>query len=171
MKEAKKANSNKRNLTLSVIFFVIVLVITVWIRFYSNGVEAKNEKIQMDIDEVVSSINDIKKDEKTQIYELLQRNKKAIERKTMLSNIPNFVWTMKAMSETYDVDFEGFSYSNGIISCETNTITDNSNLAYKKTSNFIREYRASEEALFNVGFINAINWTNDMKFNIELEVK
>jgi len=171
MNEVKKGKNPKKNLTLSVIFFLIVVLATVWIKLYSNSIEAKNEKLQMDIDEVVASINEIKKDEKTQIYELLQRNKKAIERKELLSDIPNFVGTMKQMSEDFEVEFDGFAYSNGVISCETKASTDNASLAYQKTAKFIKDYRASEEAIFNIGFINAFDGTNEMMFNVELEVK
>jgi len=171
MNEIKKGKNPKKNLTLSVIFFLIVILATVWIKVYSNSIEEKNNNLKMDIEAVVASIDEIKKDEKTQIYELLQRNKKSIERKTALSNIPNFVGTMKQMSEDYEINFNGFNYSNGIISCEAKAKTSNSGLAFEKTAKFIKDYRASEEALFNVGFINSFDGTNEIAFNIELEVK
>ncbi|MCT4617372.1 MAG: hypothetical protein N4A38_04140 [Candidatus Gracilibacteria bacterium] len=171
MNETKEVKTKKSGLTLSVIFFILVLVVTAGINFYSNKIEQENNKTQAKIDEVVASINNIKKDEKTQIFELIERNKKALDRKAILSDIPNFVGVMKQMSDTYNVDFEGFNYSKGIVTSQSKAITNNESLAYEKVAKFIKEYRADEESLFNILFIDALEGTNQIKFNVELEVK
>jgi|GEM_PF-2767530 hypothetical protein len=74
-------------------------------------VVSKIESTQSEIVKVEESIKKINEDDKVKLYMLIQANKTYLEKFKYLSNIPVFVNSLKELSRTNRVLFEGFSYA------------------------------------------------------------
>jgi hypothetical protein len=49
--------------------------------------------------------------------------------------------------------------------------SDDKGIAYKKLVAFLRDYKNSDKALFELGFIDSISGYDDMKFRVSFKVK
>ncbi len=164
---------SKNNLPLwPMIFLVFVLVVTAGLFFYNNHLDKKNSQILSRIDKIESSIEKIEENPKVQIYSLLDMNTTFISELEKRNKIISYINHLRYIQNTYWLSFDWFSYSNWKISttATVNSTTDDG-IAYEKTVDFIKKYRESDNAKFNLEFINSFEWMNTLKYNINFELK
>lgn len=174
MSEIKEVYKTKklRSIYISIAFFAFVVVLTGVLFFYNSHLDKQNTMTQSEITQKENSIKEKKENKSIQIYELYVLNKNVLERLDKNSQIVSFMNHLQEISQEYNLQFEWFNYSNGILSLDTITVSDDNGLDYQKASKFIEWYRNNEESLFNLAFIETITTIEDReKFNIKLELK
>ncbi|MDD3646127.1 MAG: hypothetical protein PHH06_01835 [Candidatus Gracilibacteria bacterium] len=174
MSEIKEVYKIKklRSIYVSIGFFAFVVVLTGVLFFYNSHLDKQTTLLQNEITQKENSIKEKKENKAIQIYELYILNKKVLERLDKNSQIVSFLNHIEEITQKYNVVFEGFNYSNGMLSLDAITVSDDNGFDYQKASKFIEGYRNDEESLFNLGFIETITTIEDKeKFNIKLELK
>mgnify|MGYP002130213558 CR=1 FL=1 len=105
------------------------------------------------------------------VYKQLETNKTVIDKMTYLSNIPEFINNLKALSTQKNVFFNWFTYNNWKISTKVSVINDSVALASLKTKSFIEFFRNPNNHIFSLWFVNAFEWQDRINFNAEFSVK
>lgn len=160
----------KKNMN-SIAFLVIVLLSTVLMAFYNSSIKKDIEKIKMDISLIDDSINEVKQDKKLQIFSLLESNDSVINSYKMMNKVTTYINHMNVIQAKYDLKFKWFSLNNWDIVSDIEIVSDDKAIAYQKTRDFLRWYRADSKALFNLDFVNQIEWMDDMKFEAYFKIK
>ena len=156
---------------LPVVLLVFALISTVWIYIYNWILEWQNNKLDLNISWIDAKIKNVEKDPNLQIFNLLTNNKKTIERFESHSQITTFINRMELIEGKYQVIFEWFSYSNGVISTLMTNSPDSSIIAYKVISDFIKWYRTDKKAYFTLPFIWRVSGSKTMQMNVKFNVK
>lgn len=160
--------------SFSIILFVIIIAITIWIYLFNFYTIREIASLNDDISSMNKAILDIKKDPKIQIFELLESNKANIAMLDKKSNVVPYIYEIKRISSVYGIEFSWFDYWAWAIKTSVNIPWDDVwvKLAYQKTSEFIEKYRKSDkEAIFNLPFINDIEWQSNIKFAVNFNIK
>lgn len=176
MENTKLIKNYKRSYYWSIAFLALVIIITLWLFFYNNNLVSKHEKLN---DEITQKTNELKKDlenPKIQLYKIINRNKEILDRLENNSKVTKFIDHLNYIEDIYDINFSWFSLNSSIIWTEAIIITDeytdiDYKLAYQKFTNFVSKYRADENALFELEFINRISWQDELKFNLNFIIK
>jgi len=157
--------------TKSIVFLLFVVLSTVAMNFYNNSIKNDIEKIKSEISVYESSINDVKKDKKIQIYSLLELNANVLDTYKRNNKITTYINHMNVIQAKYDLVFKWFTFSNWELSTKAEIISDDKAIAYQKTRDFLRDYRKDKKALFDLDFVNQITGMDDMKFKVNFKVK
>jgi hypothetical protein len=89
----------------------------------------------------------------------------------MMNKVTTYINHMNVIQAKYDLKFKWFSLNNWDIVSDIEIVSDDKAIAYQKTRDFLRWYRADSKALFNLDFVNQIEWMDDMKFEAYFKVK
>jgi hypothetical protein len=173
MNETNFINGKNNLPTSSIVFLLIVIFITVSLFFYNYYLDKKNNKILWNINSRELAIEELNSDPKIQVYSLLESNYIAFIELEKRNKITTYINHLKELSRLYLLKFEWFNFSDWKLSTKVLSETSSINkLWYNKTVDFIREYRESEKSLFNLEFINSIQWNLDEhNYNITLSLK
>jgi hypothetical protein len=91
------------------------------------------------------------------------------------SRITTYIEHLKSLSpeNKYWIKFEWFNLAEWRIttSAIVEWTNNNDKIAYKKTRDFIRNYRTDSWALLDLEFINLVEWSDIMKFNVSFKIK
>ena len=155
----------------SMFFLIIVILLTIAMNFYNNSIKNDIENIKSEISVIESSIKDVEKDKKIQIYSLLELNANVIDAYKKNNKITRYINHMNVIQAKYDLVFKWFTFSNWELSTSVEIISDNKAIAYQKTRDFLRDYRRDKKALFDLDFVNQITWMDDMKFKVNFKIK
>ena len=99
-----------KGLYASIFFLVLVVIGTVSMYFYNVYLDNQNTQLSNAVIHYDASINEIKKDKRLQVYELLKLNEKAITNLALKSNVSSYIKYLKAIGSKYGITFEGFNY-------------------------------------------------------------
>ncbi len=163
----------------SIALFVLVLVSSIWLYIYNLYLQDEIWAINKDIIVYKTNIKELKKDEKLQVYTLIEENKKILNEMEKRSKITNYINAVEKISVKMWLEFGDFNYSDGKITTDVVAKTKSlavsgedviKNLAYVKVRDFIKKYRKDQTALFDLGFINSFNWTDEISDTIEFSV-
>lgn len=172
MGEINIAIKNKvSNYTASIIFLIVVLIITVSLHFYNYYVWNEVEKIKTNISSIDASISSVEKDKRLQVYTLLELNKELISSYEKMNDITKYINHMNVIGSKYKLKFDGFNFAKWEISSTVNIVSDIDWIAFLRTKDFINKYRVDQKALFELKFINSVDWMDDMKFKVNFKVK
>lgn len=155
-----------------IIFLLIVVLSTLGLFLYNTHLNNETSKILIEKNEITSSIKELSKNEELQIFALLEDNGSSIDILTKRSDVTKYIQHLKAIWQKYDVKFSGFNIASGVI--KTNALIESSVekwIAYTKTKNFIKNYRNEPNGLFDLDFINSIEWMDSMKFAVSFDIK
>lgn len=159
----------------SIILFVFIALLNVWLYIYNYYLEWEVKNVEQSISKIESSISEINSDEKVKLYTLIKANSKTLEKFSYLSNIPEYINTLKELSKTYSISFEWFNYSNSNLNTTVISMDDWVSLGYQKSQKFISNFRAPRsiwnKEIFSLWFIDAFEWQNQMKFNVKFTLK
>ncbi len=169
--EYKNDSKNYKGMNISIILFVFVLLATIWLYFYNMTVVSKIESTQSEIVKVEESIKKINEDDKVKLYMLIQANKTYLEKFKYLSNIPVFVNSLKELSRTNRVLFEGFSYADWEIISYAKAQNDAVSLASVKVTKFLEYFRKKTEHIFSLWFVNSFEGQENINFSVKFQVK
>lgn len=178
MIEVKK---KKNNLQYSIVFLVIIILITGGLYWYNSYVISKNNDLEQEISLLKSQIITAKKDRGVLVSTLLESNKKILQQLENRNDISSFITHMWIMERSYNLKFQGFQYVNWVINTDVsfeskksdiaNNVWIDATLAYKDTVEFIKKYRNNKNAPFILEFINMVNGTDTINFPIALRLK
>lgn len=164
---------SKNNLPFwPMLFLVFVLIITIVLFFYNTHLKKENSQILSRISKIESTIDKIEKNPEVQVYSLLDMNSSFINKLEKRNDIIGHIKHLNYIQNKYWLDFDWFSYSNWKITttAKSESTTDNW-IAYTKTVSFIKNYRESKDAKFDLEFINSFDWMNTIKYNISFGLK
>lgn len=85
--------------------------------------------------------------------------------------IPDFVTHLKNTWLRYNIAFDWFDYSEGILRTNATSSNDDSRLGYQKVVQFLQNYRADEDALFELASITQFSWHDRIEYTIEMQLK
>lgn len=156
------------------VFLLIVILFSAVLYFYNYFLEKKNDSLNEEIQVLEKSIENIKKDKKVEVYELLQKYKWEIWKYEKNSDIVKYMNHLEGISKKYWIIFSGFSIANWEI--KTEIVVRKLNLkgnsqAYERVVKFIKDYREDSESLLNLNFINSFDWMDEIKFLVNFKVK
>lgn len=173
------ANKKDHTFLISLVLLIFSLAINGVVYSYNYYINKNIEGISSSIEQSKTAINNLKKNEKIRIYNLVDLNKKNIAILDKKSNIVEYIEHFKSIKSKYWIEFTGFNYSDWKIT--TNALAENKALtllsrksaSYIKVADFIEKYRldTDKDAKFNLPFITTINWQSEMKFDVNFEVK
>ncbi len=169
--EYKNDQKSYKMMNISIILFVVVLVITVWMYFYNGSIISKINTIQGDITRITTEIKKVNEDEKIKLYTLITANSLYLQKYKDLSQIPVFINNVSDLSRKYRVLFSWFSYSQGQIVSNAKTQNDAVSLASTKTKNFLEYFRKKDDNIFWLLPVTSFSGQETIEFSIKFEVK
>lgn len=155
----------------SIVFLAIVIASTVWLNIYNNTLVSEIEEIKKSIVSIESNIAEVEKDKNLQIYSLLELNKWIIEAYWVMNRVTKYIAHLNSIENNYKLEFSWFDLSKWEISTNAKTMSDDKWIAYVKTKDFINKYRKDPSALFDLEFINSVEWMDIMKFKVNFKIK
>jgi len=171
IKKTTPVNKKTRNNINSLMFLLVVVVSTISMFFYNSLLEWDIEVIKTSISNYELSIKEVEKDKKIQIFSLLELNQWLLNSYKKMNKISTYINHMNVIQAKYDLKFEWFNLSNWKLVSAIEITSDDNWIAYQKTRDFIKNYRTDNKALFDLGFINQVEWMDDMKFKVSFEIK
>ncbi|PIE85482.1 hypothetical protein CSA08_01850 [Candidatus Gracilibacteria bacterium] len=160
----------KSSYIFSLLFLALVLILTLALYLYNSNITEDIAEVNEEIKVVDSLIENIKKDEKLQIYSLIETNKKPLEILEYNSQIPDYIEHFKNIGQKYKIDLKSFSYSAGKITTSV-TFNQENEVTYLRVVNFLRDYRQSPDSLFDLDFVKSVSGNDTITFNISLTLK
>lgn len=156
----------------SIIFFACVICFTIGLKFYNNYLEGSVEKTTAEIQNIETKIINVNANKKVKIYALVKQNEKSLAELANRSQITKYINHLDTLSKNYSFKYDGFALANGVVTSQYTSVSDEAGIAYQKATKFISEYRANEEALFDLKFVNLIAGSSDnVKFSLNLPIK
>lgn len=169
--EYKNDQKAYKMMNVSIVLFVLVIILTIWMYFYNKSIITQLEQTNLEISKVSQNIKKVNEDEKVKLYTLIKANNAYLEKYKYLSNIPLFVNKIKEISKIYKISFESFSYNEWQISTQAKVFDDSFSLASVKTKKFLEAFRKQENWIFDLWFISSFNWQDNISFWVKFEVK
>lgn len=154
----------------SIVFLVIVVASTVWLNMYNNYLTTEIEGIQKSISSYETNISEVESDENIKIYSLLEINKWVIGAYEKMNKVTTYINHMIEIEDEYNIKLTWFDLSKWIITTNIQSLSNDDFIAYQKTRDFIKKYRADWNWLFNLGFINSVEWMDIMKFKVKFKI-
>ena len=148
-------NNSKKFPVLPSIFLILVIMLSIGLFSYNKYLQSWNEKISSEISQIETNIENLRKDPKIKVYELLEKYKTEIARLENNSNVIKFIDHLADIRSKYWVSFSGFALANWEIKTEAearklSSSVSSKDTSYEKVAKFIKEYREdkNKEALF-----------------------
>lgn len=166
--------TNKNKLPFApIVFLLITVIITISLFFYNYYLNSKNNEILANIESREISIKELNSDTRIQVYSLLEANSYSFFELEKRNKITLYISHLEKISNDYWLRFDWFNFSDWKLTTTVfSETTESSKLGYNKTVDFIREYRKNSDSLFDLEFINSVEWSADsMKYNISLNLK
>lgn len=168
----KNADYNK--MKYSIILFVFILILNIWLYFYNSYLTKQITQSSESLAKVEQNIKEINSDDKVKLYTLVKANKETLKKFSLMSNIPEYINTLKSLWQTYQISFENFSYNESVLQTTVIAIDDGVSLWYQKTQKFISNFRNNEtrnKELFSLWFVDAFDGQSQMKYNVKFKIK
>lgn len=175
----KTDNKAYKSMYFSAWLFVLVLILNIWLYFYNSSLDSKIEGFNKEITTLENTIKEINNDDKVKLYTLIKTNKVFLDKYAYLSRVPEFINNIKELSNTFKVTFNGFSYSDSVLSTSVTAVDDGFSLWYQKAEKLIWSFRdkkvnnkvENNKQLFSLNFVDSFEWQNEMKFNINFKIR
>ncbi len=157
-------------LFLPILLLIVAVISTAGLYFYNIYLEWENSSKQVEIKDIKEKINNVRKDRNLQIFELLDDNKRVLDKMKAESQITTMMSAMDDIESKYNIFFEGFNYSNGEISSEAFSNTEDGWEPYAIVRDFINDFRKEKESGLDLPFITQLEWMSEIKFPIKFRV-
>ncbi len=172
MSKVKTFNSWKKIPIVSTSLFLLIVLLTIWIYVFNIFLSQDIADKKIKLSKVEKNIKDLKKDRNLQVYYLLKENASVIEKLEKRSRVSDYINHLIKISSENSISFSWFNMSNGKILTKASSKDKTNNiLAYMNVKNFIKRYRADEEALFDLEFINSFQWMDEIDFDVTFSIK
>lgn len=158
------AKKSKNGYFTSIVFLWLVIVTTIGLHFYNNFILSEINNIKDNIVSIESNIEEVEKDKNLQVYSLLELNKTILESYKKMNRVTLYLNHMNTIAAKYNLEFSWFNLANWEINTNIKIDSDNKWIAYQKTRDFIKQYRNDKMALFDLSFVNGVEWMDSMKF-------
>lgn len=171
MNEVNFITQKKKDLYWPLIFLWIVLLLSLGLFLYNFKLDKNISDLNSKISQRNIDIETLKNDPKVQVYSLIQNNINTIYILEKRSKITEYIKHLNSISKKYDVNFEWFNLSQWVLSIQAIINSSEKWIAYIKARDFIKNYRLEENALFDLWFINSVEGSDFLKFNVEFSIK
>lgn len=172
MWKIKTFNSWKNIPIVSISLFILIALLTVWLYSYNMFLSKQINSKKTELSKVEKNIKELKSDRKLQVYYLLKENSWVIEELEKRSMVTDYINHLIKISSENSISFSWFNMSWWKITTKASSKNKTNNiLAYMNVKNFIKRYRADEEALFDLEFINSFEWMDKINFNVIFSIK
>lgn len=161
---------SKNSFFWSIAFFTLVVLLTLSLFIYNVVLVNQNAALETKISESNQTILSIENDDAFKVFSLIEANKETLQGLISRSNVTKYMNHMQNIMDKYGLSFRWFWISGLNLKTSISTTSD-TKLAYKKVVSFIKDYRNDKDALFNLNFINKVSWYNDMKIDLNFEIK
>jgi len=155
----------------SVVFLVIVLLLSFGLYFYNTHLEKEIVGVKGEIIKIESEMKDINDDKKIQIYTLLELNKEVINSYSKNNKVVSFINHLDTVKSKYSLNFNWFNLSDKELITNIEVKSDKEKQAYQKTKDFIKNYRKDNSSLFDLDYINLVEWMEEMKYKVKFNIK
>jgi hypothetical protein len=165
--------SKKRGLAWPVLFLVFIILISAGLFAYDKYLQKQKVDLNVKVEEVKWVIDELKNKPEIQVYSFLENNKGVIDELEKRSKITTYITHLKSLSpeDKYWIKFEWFNILEGKINTTAIIESVNDKTAYEKTRDFIRNYRTDSWALLNLEFVNLIEWSDTIRFDVNFKIK
>ncbi len=161
------------NFKISLIILIFIITLTISIFWYNLYIEKQNNNLQSEIQVKNTAINNLENQKEIIAYSIYTKNKWLIKTLENYSKQTLFINHLFELSNKYKIFFKWYNFSKWKL--QTTVIASSNNIVnYRKTANFIKNYREDKNALFKLDFIKNISIKNnqiDNVFNITFELK
>lgn len=154
----------------SIILLACTLIVTIGLYGINWYVESQNTQLASDISAADTSLNTLKNDKRIQIYNLVDANKVVLSKFEAHSQIVSFIKHIKSLWPAYWMTFQGFDYTNGVITTKAIFGGDDRWIAYPKLTKFISDYR-DHESIMDLLFINTVTGQDQIQVTTQFKVK
>lgn len=162
--------SNK-SLIVSIVILSIVVLITAWIKYFDYSLQNKVEAYKAETISLEDEIREIKKDKIVQIYSLVEDNKKLLDEKKALNQIPGYVNEVKKIASEYGLSLKGFDYKSGEITTSAYSVNDENGASFGKITSLLTKYRENKDEMFDIKFVEWFKGSSKIEFNMVLKLK
>ena len=139
--------------------------------FLNSSLQKEYDQQSSQLKELEKSISQRQENKNIQAYELFQKHTKTLKEKTHQSNIPRFIHHFRFVRDKYNIEFNGFNYSDGVMTTGVTALSNETGNAYIKTTKFMEKYRQDESALFDLSFISQVSGHTNQKYGVEFRLK
>lgn len=164
-------NNNSSGYKTSIAFLLLVIISTISLVMYNNYLLNGIEETKTNISSIEANIKEVEKNESLQVYSLLELNKDVISWFESMNKVTKYISHMDLIEKKYKITFEWFNLTKWKIVSNVKILSDDKWLAYWKAKDFIWKYRKDSSGLFDLGFVNSIEWMDDMKFKVDFKIK
>ena len=147
-----------------------IIVFTAGLYWYNSYLTGEINTVENNIKTVLTQIDEVKKDPKLQVFNLLEKHKKVISTLNRNSQIPKIIKSLNEIEDKYGLIFDKIGYANGIITLNSSTSSKRSSEPYRAVSDFIKKYREDKDADFLLPFVSKFTGSSEMKMPIILEL-
>lgn len=160
-----------RSISLAFWLFISVAVLTLALFFYNSYLSKNNVRLETELKQMQTSIDELRKDKNIESYYLYSQNKASFEKLKKQSNITPIIEHLMSVMIRYDLVFNSFSYNEGKISLRAYSESSEWGLAYKKIVKFIDEYNMKEDSLFHIDSISEYTGHDKIEFPLSMKLK
>ncbi|NVP17098.1 hypothetical protein HUU51_00050 [Candidatus Gracilibacteria bacterium] len=171
MNDLNFITQKKKDLKFPIAFLGLVLLISLGLFLFNLKISSDIDDLNTKISQREADISILKNDPKVQVYSLIDINRNTIENMEKRSKITDYLKHVDAISKKYEISFDNFDITNGKVSLQASTQSSEKGIAYKKINKFISEYRKEEFALLDLKFITNFEGMDQIKFNLEFDIK
>ena len=171
-----------------VIFFIIVVVITLAVFGYKHKVTTQNNNAKEQISDLQKTLSTLRKDKDVQTYELYDKSRQELEKLSYTSQIPTFYNEVTRLRRLYNFEFSNFSYSKWTIKVTGLAKSDSTEEWYKKFRSLITDFydarftdddidedgnvtQAKLKSIFDLEFVKSFQWPNNVSTLLEFTIK
>jgi hypothetical protein len=164
-------NKKNKEFLYSLWFLSFVLVISIGIFWYNTFLVKANQELEEQIINIDNSLNEVKKDKRIQIKELIDINKSILKELDKKSNVVNYIKHLRLLNSKYGINLEGFDYNAWKITTTAKISSDERGPAYGKLVRFIQDYRLNKDNELDLMFVNTISGHDTIEFTANFKLK
>ncbi|MDQ1343645.1 MAG: hypothetical protein QG650_365 [Patescibacteria group bacterium] len=171
------ANSKKSFMAIAVLLLAVSAGLSGYLKYQVWSFSDKTAAIRQELAEFETKIGILKADPAVAAADLLNRNKASLEQDISRSEAQRYVTALTKLHLDYDVDFDGFSFSNGKVSTIVSARQTSAGVdPIDKMIRFIGDYRSGSGSAatspFVLSEVRLVSGDNTSRtFNVEFKIK
>ncbi|EKE28573.1 MAG: hypothetical protein ACD_3C00043G0012 [uncultured bacterium (gcode 4)] len=157
---------------VSIILLVAVICVSVFLWFLNSNLEKQISESNLKIIEYTKQVDELKLNNEIAAYDIILENKSDIINSIEKSKAQVYLTEVLNLSKKYKMMFTGFSFNWETISTSADYINkDAKDDAIAWVSNFIKDFRTSDQNMFILKPISSVAWDSLKKsFEVTFEI-
>ncbi len=156
MATEKKANMY---LIFSLLIFIIVVGITIWLHFTNAKISGKINEVNSNITQHAEKINELKQSNEVAAYDIIMSSKNDVIKTIERSKADIYLKEFMNISKKYNMLFSGFNFDWEKVNTNASYVSkDNNKDAISWVSDFIKAFRDWENKIFILDPVTSVAW-------------